>query len=86
VNFQFAVLLVMFNKAALSSYNFPCANVVTLLQVLNIYLFYLRSSAIPNGYFTEKLLSNSKESIKFYVYYVQILDDSWSNLGPASMA
>ena len=28
------VLLVMFNKAALSSYNFPSANVITLLQVL----------------------------------------------------
>ncbi|XP_062222766.1 UDP-N-acetylglucosamine transporter UGNT1-like isoform X3 [Phragmites australis] len=27
-----SVLLVMFNKAALSSYNFPCANVITLLQ------------------------------------------------------
>ncbi|KAJ1410940.1 Sugar phosphate transporter domain [Sesbania bispinosa] len=29
-----SVLLVMFNKAALSSYNFPSANVITLLQVL----------------------------------------------------
>ncbi|CAM8923080.1 unnamed protein product [Rhodiola kirilowii] len=29
-----AVLLVMFNKAALSSYNFPCANVITLLQLV----------------------------------------------------
>jgi hypothetical protein len=28
-----AVLLVMFNKAALSSYKFPCANVITVLQV-----------------------------------------------------
>ncbi|KAG1363223.1 Nucleotide-sugar uncharacterized transporter 3 [Cocos nucifera] len=28
------VLLVMFNKAALSSYNFPCANVITLFQML----------------------------------------------------
>ncbi|CAI7812529.1 unnamed protein product [Closterium sp. NIES-54] len=28
-----AVTLVMFNKAALSSFNFPCANVITLLQV-----------------------------------------------------
>ncbi|CAL5397171.1 unnamed protein product [Camellia sinensis] len=27
-----AVLLVMFNKAALSSYSFPCANVITLFQ------------------------------------------------------
>lgn len=30
---DFAVLLVLFNKAALSSYNFPCANVITLCQV-----------------------------------------------------
>ncbi|XP_010250172.1 PREDICTED: UDP-sugar transporter sqv-7-like isoform X1 [Nelumbo nucifera] len=29
-----AVLLVMFNKAALSSYNFPCANVITLFQII----------------------------------------------------
>ncbi|XP_068665967.1 UDP-N-acetylglucosamine transporter UGNT1-like [Aristolochia californica] len=28
-----AVLLVMFNKAALSSYSFPCANVITLFQI-----------------------------------------------------
>ncbi|PON81411.1 Ubiquitin-related domain containing protein [Trema orientale] len=31
-----AVLLVMFNKAALSSYSFPCANVITLFQVDSI--------------------------------------------------
>ncbi|XP_030511822.1 UDP-N-acetylglucosamine transporter UGNT1-like isoform X4 [Rhodamnia argentea] len=29
-----AVLLVMFNKAALSSYHFPCANVITLFQLV----------------------------------------------------
>ncbi|OUZ99868.1 UAA transporter [Macleaya cordata] len=29
-----AVLLVMFNKAALSSYNFPSANVITLFQMI----------------------------------------------------
>ncbi|XP_004291453.1 PREDICTED: UDP-sugar transporter sqv-7 [Fragaria vesca subsp. vesca] len=29
-----AVLLVMFNKAALSSYRFPCANVITLFQMI----------------------------------------------------
>uniref|UniRef100_A0A7N0ZVP0 Sugar phosphate transporter domain-containing protein n=1 Tax=Kalanchoe fedtschenkoi TaxID=63787 RepID=A0A7N0ZVP0_KALFE len=29
-----AVLLIIFNKAALSSYNFPSANVITLLQLL----------------------------------------------------
>ncbi|KAG4931291.1 hypothetical protein JHK85_048882 [Glycine max] len=31
-----AVLLVMFNKAALSSYNFPSANVITLLQLVTM--------------------------------------------------
>ncbi|XP_042445775.1 UDP-N-acetylglucosamine transporter UGNT1-like isoform X1 [Zingiber officinale] len=30
-----AVLLVMFNKAALSSYNFPSANVITLFQMIS---------------------------------------------------
>ncbi|XP_022894092.1 nucleotide-sugar uncharacterized transporter 3-like [Olea europaea var. sylvestris] len=34
-----AVLLVIFNKAALSSYNFPCANVITLFQMLCSCLF-----------------------------------------------
>ncbi|KAI4335686.1 hypothetical protein L6164_014310 [Bauhinia variegata] len=29
-----AVLLVLFNKAVLSSYNFPCANVITLFQLI----------------------------------------------------
>ncbi|CAI8605926.1 unnamed protein product [Vicia faba] len=39
-----AVLLVMFNKAALSSYNFPCANVITLLQMASssFFLYILR--------------------------------------------
>eukprot|EP00245_Coleochaete_scutata_P009792 TRINITY_DN3309_c0_g2_i1.p1 TRINITY_DN3309_c0_g2~~TRINITY_DN3309_c0_g2_i1.p1 ORF type:complete len:335 (+),score=44.64 TRINITY_DN3309_c0_g2_i1:159-1163(+) len=40
-----AVMLVMFNKAALSSYNFPYVNVITLLQMVcsNILLYTLRS-------------------------------------------
>ncbi|XAR70984.1 hypothetical protein NMG60_11028044 [Bertholletia excelsa] len=29
-----AVMLIIFNKAALSSYNFPCANVITLFQMV----------------------------------------------------
>ncbi|XP_022863807.1 nucleotide-sugar uncharacterized transporter 3 isoform X2 [Olea europaea var. sylvestris] len=28
------VLLILFNKAALSSYNFPCANIITLCQMI----------------------------------------------------
>ncbi|KAF3670047.1 putative potassium channel SKOR-like [Capsicum annuum] len=39
-----AVLLVIFNKAALSSYKFPCANVITLFQMLSssLILYALR--------------------------------------------
>ncbi|KAJ4707875.1 UDP-sugar transporter like [Melia azedarach] len=39
-----AVLLVMFNKAALSSYSFPSANVITLLQMISScsFLYLLR--------------------------------------------
>lgn len=45
-----AVLLVMFNKAALSSYGFPCANIITLLQMIcsNVLLFTLRSWNLIN--------------------------------------
>eukprot|EP00271_Cylindrocystis_brebissonii_P008275 TRINITY_DN22330_c0_g1_i1.p1 TRINITY_DN22330_c0_g1~~TRINITY_DN22330_c0_g1_i1.p1 ORF type:complete len:341 (+),score=53.51 TRINITY_DN22330_c0_g1_i1:404-1426(+) len=45
-----AVLLVMFNKAALSTYKFPCANVVTLLQMVcsNLLLYTLRSFGAIN--------------------------------------
>ncbi|XP_065850223.1 UDP-N-acetylglucosamine transporter UGNT1 isoform X2 [Euphorbia lathyris] len=40
----FAVLLVMFNKAALSSFNFPSANVITLFQMISSvsFLYALR--------------------------------------------
>eukprot|EP00249_Psilotum_nudum_P014620 c24921_g1_i3 orf=572-1594(-) len=40
-----AVLLLMFNKAALSTYNFPCANIITLLQMVcsTFVLYTLRS-------------------------------------------
>ncbi|XP_010525948.1 PREDICTED: UDP-N-acetylglucosamine/UDP-glucose/GDP-mannose transporter [Tarenaya hassleriana] len=34
-----AVLLVLFNKAALSSYKFPCVNVITLFQMVSSCLF-----------------------------------------------
>ncbi|KAH9536808.1 hypothetical protein CY35_16G019400 [Sphagnum magellanicum] len=53
-----AVLLVMFNKAALSSYKFPCANVLTVMQMIlsTAVLFVLRkldfikfSDDSPNG-------------------------------------
>ncbi|GLJ53400.1 hypothetical protein SUGI_1138830 [Cryptomeria japonica] len=40
-----AVMLVMFNKAVLSSYNFPSANVITLLQMISstVFLYAMRS-------------------------------------------
>ncbi|KAL6536205.1 UDP-N-acetylglucosamine transporter ugnt1 [Orobanche gracilis] len=43
---QCAVLLVLFNKAALSSYNFPSANVITLSQMICscCFLYALRRS------------------------------------------
>ncbi|KAJ0576286.1 putative sugar phosphate transporter domain-containing protein [Helianthus annuus] len=43
-----AVLLIMFNKAALSSYKFPCANVITLFQMVCslVLLYALRSRNI----------------------------------------
>lgn len=42
----FAVLLVLFNKAALSSYNFPCANVITLCQVGGFSQTFFFSSSV----------------------------------------
>ncbi|CAN0838159.1 UDP-N-acetylglucosamine transporter UGNT1 [Linum grandiflorum] len=50
-----AVLLVMFNKAALSSYNFPSANVITLFQMISScsFLFALRRSKIISFNATE---------------------------------
>ncbi|KAL4571467.1 hypothetical protein LXL04_018227 [Taraxacum kok-saghyz] len=43
-----AVLLIMFNKAALSSYKFPCANVITLFQMIcsSTLLYILRCRKI----------------------------------------
>ncbi|KAI3811200.1 hypothetical protein L1987_20919 [Smallanthus sonchifolius] len=43
-----AVLLIMFNKAALSSYKFPCANVITLFQMVcsSVLLYALRCRKI----------------------------------------
>lgn len=41
--FVFEVLLVMFNKAALSSYSFPHANIITLFQVIGLLSQYLTS-------------------------------------------
>ncbi|KAJ1404881.1 Sugar phosphate transporter domain [Sesbania bispinosa] len=61
-----AVLLVMFNKAALSSYNFPSANVITLLQMVCscCFLYVLRRWRIISFTAGESLLI-SDNSTKF---------------------
>ncbi|TKY58133.1 UDP-sugar transporter sqv-7 [Spatholobus suberectus] len=61
-----AVLLVMFNKAALSSYNFPSANVITLLQMVCscCFLFLLRRWRMISFTAGESLLI-SDNSTKF---------------------
>ncbi|CAN6915683.1 unnamed protein product [Brassica oleracea] len=43
-----AVMLVLFNKAALSSYHFPCVNVITLFQMVSstLFLYTLRRKKI----------------------------------------
>nr|XP_043619045.1 UDP-N-acetylglucosamine transporter UGNT1-like [Erigeron canadensis] len=43
-----AVLLILFNKAALSSYKFPCANVITLFQMVcsSVLLYTLKCRKI----------------------------------------
>ncbi|KAJ4899166.1 Nucleotide/sugar transporter family protein [Raphanus sativus] len=43
-----AVMLVLFNKAALSSYDFPCVNIITLFQMVSstLFLYTLRRKKI----------------------------------------
>eukprot|EP00252_Welwitschia_mirabilis_P009035 TRINITY_DN2131_c0_g1_i1.p1 TRINITY_DN2131_c0_g1~~TRINITY_DN2131_c0_g1_i1.p1 ORF type:complete len:333 (-),score=32.40 TRINITY_DN2131_c0_g1_i1:637-1635(-) len=57
-----AVLLVMFNKAVLSSYNFPCANVITLLQMITstAFLYVLRSWNIVSFKTVDSRTSDAK--------------------------
>lgn len=59
-----AVLLVMFNKAALSSYNFPCANVITLLQMISScsFLYFLRRWKIINFTMGDSLKTSDSSS------------------------
>ncbi|XP_004498745.1 UDP-N-acetylglucosamine transporter UGNT1-like [Cicer arietinum] len=61
-----AVLLVMFNKAALSSYEFPSANVITLLQMVCscFFLYVLRRGRIISFTANDSLLI-SDNSTKF---------------------
>ncbi|KAK7411140.1 hypothetical protein VNO78_02572 [Psophocarpus tetragonolobus] len=64
-----SVLLVMFNKAALSSYNFPFANVITLAQMVFafIILFVMKSLKIIS-FTTNESLSSSNNSVIFVSY------------------
>ncbi|KAI4337311.1 hypothetical protein L6164_015744 [Bauhinia variegata] len=59
-----AVLLVMFNKAALSSYNFPSANVITLLQMVCscCFLYVLRRWRIISFAAGESLVISDNSS------------------------
>ncbi|KAK6927557.1 Sugar phosphate transporter domain [Dillenia turbinata] len=59
-----AVLLVLFNKAALSSYNFPSANVITLFQMISscCFLYALRRSKII-VFITNEPLTNADNSL-----------------------
>ncbi|CAN0918302.1 UDP-N-acetylglucosamine transporter UGNT1 [Linum grandiflorum] len=54
-----AVLLVMFNKAALSSYRFPYANVITLFQMISSCIFLYAMKYWKLISFTDSELPNS---------------------------
>ncbi|CAA0837994.1 Nucleotide/sugar transporter family protein [Striga hermonthica] len=62
-----AVLLMMFNKAALSSYSFPCANVITLCQMICscCFLYMLRSLKLISFTTTNEstLLTETSKSV-----------------------
>ncbi|XP_011081547.1 putative UDP-sugar transporter DDB_G0278631 [Sesamum indicum] len=60
-----AVLLVMFNKAALSSYNFPCANVITLCQMISScsFLYVLRRLKLISFSTNESLALNDSSKM-----------------------
>ncbi|KAJ3679505.1 hypothetical protein LUZ60_017516 [Juncus effusus] len=82
-----AVLLVMFNKAALSSYNFPSANVITLLQMIcsTCLLYVMKKSRIITFSATERniasefvpyktLLHTLPLSIAYLLYMLAIME------------
>ncbi|KAK7260902.1 hypothetical protein RIF29_27201 [Crotalaria pallida] len=60
-----AVLLVMFNKAALSSYNFPSTNFITLLQMVCscCFLYLLRRSRIISFTAGESLIISDNSTL-----------------------
>ncbi|KAG2323019.1 hypothetical protein Bca52824_016232 [Brassica carinata] len=56
-----AVLLVIFNKAALSSYSFPSANVITLLQMLSsCFILYVMKKIKIIAFCTDKSKNEHK--------------------------
>lgn len=60
-----AVLLVLFNKAALSSYNFPCANVITLCQMICscCFLYALRRWKLISFHAGEAPMADTSKSM-----------------------
>ncbi|KAL3844036.1 hypothetical protein ACJIZ3_001439 [Penstemon smallii] len=71
-----AVLLVMFNKAALSSYSFPCANVITLCQMICscCFLYALRRLKLISFHANESIAIN--DSSKGFVSIKTLIDTS----------
>ncbi|KAL9242454.1 hypothetical protein vseg_016447 [Gypsophila vaccaria] len=71
-----AVLLIMFNKAALSSYSFPYVNVITLFQLIcsSLFLYVLRRGKIIVFMADDSLrLLNNKHVLVPYNTLVQTL-------------
>ncbi|TKY73201.1 UDP-N-acetylglucosamine/UDP-glucose/GDP-mannose transporter [Spatholobus suberectus] len=65
------VLLVMFNKAALSSYNFPFANVITLAQMVFAFIIlYVMKSLKIISFTTGKSQSSSHNSAIFVSFRI----------------
>lgn len=60
-----AVLLILFNKAALSSYNFPCANVITLFQMISscCFLYTMRRLKLISFTLGESLIVSDNATI-----------------------
>ncbi|PIN23970.1 Nucleotide-sugar transporter VRG4/SQV-7 [Handroanthus impetiginosus] len=71
-----AVLLVMFNKAALSTYSFPCANVITLCQMVCscCFLYALRRAKFISFHANESIAA--ADSSKTLVPIKKLIDTS----------
>ncbi|OIS99821.1 hypothetical protein A4A49_01735 [Nicotiana attenuata] len=71
-----AVLLVLFNKAALSSYNFPSANVITLCQIICscCFLYLLRRLKLISFHLNESPVI--PDNFKTFVPLKTLIDTS----------